>query len=482
MRDYDAIRNVLIITFVLNMLASVAKLVVGLATGALSLLADGLDTLFDGISNIVGIIAVRISRRPPDAEHPYGHRKFETIAALFIAAALFVTTWEVATGAVARLLNPRPVVVNAWSIGALIFGAALQTGTGLWERHKARQLRSEVLMADARHTLASVGVSMAVLLGLGLVWLGYPWADPLFALVVAAFIAKIGIDTVSENVPALVDRAPLNEAEIGAVVSGVTGVESFHRIRSRGPMDSVAIDLHIRVDKSLSMQDANAIADEVRRRLLDLPGVADVTVHAEAERGSESTDDVYTATKLVAQELGVVLHECWVQTGESGLRLHLHVGVDPALTLGAAHDVVSAMESTIRERQPQVENVHTHIELANVEVLPTARVSRHLSGRVEGAVHAAADEIPQLREPHEIQVHQVEGRLFITVEALVDGEMSVADAHDLSTLLQDAVRARINNVGEVLVHLEPDDGAMNDGAAVDGATVDTPLERPAGAA
>ena len=99
------------------------------------------------------------------------------------------------------------------------------------------------------------------------------------------------------------------------------------------------------------------------------------------------------------------------------------------------------------------------------------------SGRVEGAVHAAADEIPQLREPHEIQVHQVEGRLFITVEALVDGEMSVADAHDLSTLLQDAVRARINNVGEVLVHLEPDDGAT-----VDGATVDTPLERPAGAA
>ena len=101
-RDYDAIRNVLIITFILNMLASVAKLVVGLATGSLSLLADGLDTLFDGISNIVGIIAVRISRRPPDAEHPYGHRKFETIAALFIAAALFVTTWEVATGATVR--------------------------------------------------------------------------------------------------------------------------------------------------------------------------------------------------------------------------------------------------------------------------------------------------------------------------------------------------------------------------------------------
>ena len=93
-------------------------------------LADGLDTLFDGISNIVGIIAVRISRRPPDAEHPYGHRKFETIAALFIAAALFVTTWELATGAIDRLLNPRPVIVNTWSVGALVFGALLPVATG----------------------------------------------------------------------------------------------------------------------------------------------------------------------------------------------------------------------------------------------------------------------------------------------------------------------------------------------------------------
>ncbi|MCB0187669.1 MAG: cation diffusion facilitator family transporter, partial [Caldilineaceae bacterium] len=117
-RNYRAIQRVLIITFLLNVLATLAKLGVGLWTGALSLVADGLDTLFDGLSNVIGLVAVNISSQPPDEEHPYGHRKFETLAALFIAAALFITTWELATGAIQRLFDPPPVVVNWWSIGA----------------------------------------------------------------------------------------------------------------------------------------------------------------------------------------------------------------------------------------------------------------------------------------------------------------------------------------------------------------------------
>ncbi len=285
-RDYTAIRNVLVVTLFLNLLASLVKLAAGLATGALSLIADGLDTLFDGISNIVGIVAVRISSRPPDRDHPYGHRKFETLAALFIAAALFITAWELATGAVERLANSVSPNVNRFSVGALIVAALIQAGTGLWEQHKARQLSSEVLMADARHTLASIGVSATVLIGLLLVWLGYGWADPVITLIVAGVIVKVGIDIVRENTPALLDRAPLTVDEISQVVDTVEGVESYHRIRSRGPIDNVAVDLHVRVNSRLTMQEANAIADEVRRRLLALHGVADVTVHVEAARAT----------------------------------------------------------------------------------------------------------------------------------------------------------------------------------------------------
>jgi len=457
-RNYSAIQWVLIVTFLLNLLATVAKLGVGLWSGALSLVADGLDTLFDGLSNVIGLLAVRISSQPPDEDHPYGHRKFETLAALFIAAALFITAWELARDAVEHLLHPTPLAVNGWSIGALLFGGLTQAFTGWWELRKGRELASEILIADARHTIASIGVSVGVLIGLGLVWLGYVWADPVVALLVAGVIAKIGVDTVRENIPALVDSAPLGAEQIGAVVASVEGVESFHRIRSRGFVDNIAIDLHVRVSPKLSMEEANAIADEVSRRLLELPGVGDVTVHAEAQRGPESASDLYTATKLAAQELGVMIHEWSVQSIDGQLSLHLHVGVDPNLLLGDAHALVDRLEQIILARQPQIRSVHTHIELLTPDILPSAHVSSGLQQRVTSAVERAVDAIPYLTQPHDIQVRQVEGRLFVTVEVLVDGALSVTEAHELSTRLQEAIRANVPNVSEALVHLEPQEG------------------------
>jgi cation diffusion facilitator family transporter len=454
-RNYTAIRRVLLITFGFNLVATAVKLSVGFWTGALSLIADGLDSLFDGVSNIVGVIAVRISSRPPDDDHPYGHRKFETLAALFIAAALFVTAWELASGAIGRLFDPPPVTVNWWSIGALLIGAAIQAITGYWELRQSRQLASEILLADARHTLASIGVSATVLVGLGLVWLGYAWVDPLVALLVAGVIAKIGVDTVNENIPALVDRAPLDARQIGAIVATVEGVESYHRIRSRGPVDKVAIDLHVRVAPNLPMQEANAIADEVRRRLLAEPGVDDVTVHTEAERGPDSAPDLYAATRLIAQELGVTIHEWWVQLTDQQLSLHLHVGLDPNLTLAEAHQQVDRLERTIQERHPEVISIHSHLEPANNEILPSARVSSGLQQRISSLIEQAVRSIPHLRHPHDIQVRQVEGKLFITLDVHVDGRLPMGEAHELSTQLQEAIRASVPNVGEALVHLEP---------------------------
>jgi cation diffusion facilitator family transporter len=454
-RDYFQIQRVLVITFILNLLATAAKLSIGIWTGTLSLIADGLDTLFDGISNVIGMVAVRISSRPPDPEHPYGHRKFETLAALFIAGALLITAWELGRSAVDRLLDPPPLNVNTWSLGALLVGSLLQAITGVWELRQARRLESEILLADARHTLASIGVSGAVLVGFGLIQQGYAWADPAVALIVAGVIAKIGVDTVRDNIPALVDRAPLSADHIGTVVAEVQGVESFHRIRSRGPSDHVAIDLHVRVAPNLPMQEANAIADEVRRRLFALPGVGDVTVHAEAARGMDSAADLYAATKLAAQEFGVALHECWVQQHDDELSLHLHVGVDPNLSMREAHDLVDRLEQELLARRPELHTIYSHIELANTEILPTARVSSRLYQRVLTVVGEAAAAVPSISDAHAIQVRQVEGALFISLEALVNGALSVTVAHELSTQLQEAIRAALPNVGEVLIHLEP---------------------------
>ncbi|MCO5187856.1 MAG: cation-efflux pump [Anaerolineae bacterium] len=454
-RDHNAIRRALIVSLFVNLLAMVIKLGVGFATGALSLIADGLDTLFDAAANIVGLYAVRIGALPPDDDHPYGHRKFETVAALLIAAFLFIAAWEVATGAIQRLLNPADVVVNGWVIAAVVVSGGMQGIVGVWEIRRGRALQSEILVADGRHAFTSLFVSAGVLVGLLAVAAGLWWADSIVALAIAGLIAKIGVDTIRENIPALVDEAPLDSVAIGRIVGDVHGVESYHRIRSRGTADHIAIDLHVRVAPNLAMPAANAIGDEVRRRLLALPHVDDVTVHIEAERGPESATDTYEAVKLCAAEVGVTIHEFWVQSVDDDRSLHLHVGVAPDLTLSEAHALVDDLEQRIMERRPRISAVHTHIELATVDVLPSAGVSSHLQKRIERGIMEAIRPIPGIYEPHDIVVRQVEGQLFINLEAFVDGNLYVADAHERSTTFEKAIREAVPNVGEVIIHLEP---------------------------
>ncbi len=188
---------------------------------------------------------------------------------------------------------------------------------------------------------------------------------------------------------------------------------------------------------------------------LDLPNIEDVTVHIEAERGPESAADLYAAVKLAADEHALTVHEFWVQQIDGELLLHLHIGVDPNLRLADAHARVDAFEITVRERYPQVMAIHTHIELATAEILPAARVSRGMQERVAAIVIQAAGDVPGLSAPHNIHVHQMEGQLFITLDAFVDGTISVVAAHELSARLQEQVRGQIGNVSEVLVHLEP---------------------------
>ncbi len=233
-RDIGGIRRVLAITMLLNFAATAIKLAAGISTGALSVVADGLDSLFDGVSNVIGLAGLYIAGKPPDAEHPYGHRKFETVAALSIAVLLFLTAWQLLVSAWERLATGTIPEVNLWTLAALLVSIAIQAGTSFYELRAGRRMNSEVLIADALHTRASILVSLSVLGGLGLLALGFDQADALLAGVVALVIAKIGVDVLRETLPVLVDQAAVDPQEIARVVGDVEGVESFHRVRSRG--------------------------------------------------------------------------------------------------------------------------------------------------------------------------------------------------------------------------------------------------------
>ena len=291
MKNFAAIRRVLIITLLLNLVATLAKLIVGYLTGSLSLVADGFDSVFDSASNVIGLVGIYIAARPADEEHPYGHRKFEAMAAISISILLFLTFVQLVESAWARLRAPEAIapVVNVWSFGALLVSIVVHIVVVSYEYRKGKELKSEVLIADALHTRADILVSVSVIAGLIAVRLGFPIVDPILALIIAVVIAKIGVDIIRSGSQVLLDRVAVDSGEIERIARSVPGVTTVHRVRSRGLEDDVHIDLHVRVDPSMPTEQSHSIAHEVQRRLLaEVPGTQDVIVHIEPEPGKDA--------------------------------------------------------------------------------------------------------------------------------------------------------------------------------------------------
>lgn len=458
-RDLGQIRFVLLVTMLLNFVATAIKIAAGLATGALSVVADGLDSLFDGLSNVVGLAGLYAAGKPPDAEHPYGHRKFETVAALSISFLLFLTCWQLLQTAWQRLGGDQFPQVTTWTVIAMALSMLVQAGTSLYELRQGRRLKSEILVADALHTRASILVSLSVLVGLAFVRLGYPQADPLLAAFVALMIAKIGVDILRETLPVLVDQAAIDPRRIASIVRQVGGVESFHRVRSRGADGSALVDLHVRVSPNKTVQEADAIASEVRRRLLEMEKISDVTVNVEAQREPEAEGaDLFAALKHAADELGLVIHESWAHRLGGDLYVEVHVGVNPELSLGRAHDLVDRLEGELRRRVPEIAEVHTHIEMADLHVQEGDRVPQEQELRFRQEIEQIVARIPRLGHPHHIQMRldrTDRQHVHVALECEVAADMPVGEAHQLSDQLEQEIRQRLPEVAEVFVHLEP---------------------------
>lgn len=281
-----AIRRVLWITMGLNLIAVAAKLIVGYWTGALSLVADGFDSVFDASSNVIGLVGLRVASHPADDRYPYGRRKAESLTALIIVLLLFVTTWELSVSAVERLRDPALIraEANIWSFGALFVSIVVHIVVVWYELRQGRRLGSDVLVADALHTRADIFISLSVMGGLVAVRLGFAIADPILALIVAALIVKIGVDIIREVAPTLMDGQAVPTDQLEAIVRATPGVISCHRVRSRGHEGAVYADLHIQVDRCLNTEQAHAIAHETQRRIRErFPNIQDVTVHIEPD-------------------------------------------------------------------------------------------------------------------------------------------------------------------------------------------------------
>ena len=282
MAYYDAVRRILIIIFLLNILTALAKGIYGLYTNTLSMSADGLHSFFDSTANIIGLVGISLAARPPDRDHPYGHAKYESFAAMGIAILLFAGCLQLIVSAAGRLQSGGSPNVTGLSFVVMALTLIINVGVSSYEYILGRRLKSSILVADSLHTRSDVFASLGVILGLFAVRMGYPLADPIIALFICALIIHTGLEIIRESSTALLDRAVIDEQVIVNLARSVEGVCNCHAVRTRGMAEEIYVDLHIEVDASLSMELAHEVGVDVERAIKGrIPEVRDVVVHLE---------------------------------------------------------------------------------------------------------------------------------------------------------------------------------------------------------
>lgn len=283
MDKFAQIRRILIIILVFNWLVAFSKIIYGLITRCASMTADGFHSFGDGASNVIGLVGIWAASRPKDESHPYGHKKFETIATLGIAVILFAVSFNIIKEAIERAIHPVAAPdVTALSFILMALTICVNIFVMRYERMRGYQLESDILVCDSLHTRSDIFASFSVVGTLISIKLGFSFLDTIVASVIALLIAKSGIDIIKASSNVLCDANVLANARIKEAVKDIAGIKSIHRIRTRGRQDDIHVDLHVTIDAKTRIDQAHEVSHKIESALKrKISGVTDVGVHIE---------------------------------------------------------------------------------------------------------------------------------------------------------------------------------------------------------
>jgi cation diffusion facilitator family transporter len=433
-----------------------AKAVIGLLTGSLAILSEAGHSLIDLSATLLTYFAVRISGKPADAEHQYGHGKVESVTALAETALLFLLTGVVIFEAVQRLVGARSHAVDASAAAFVIIAGSIAVDffRARALNRVAKETSSEALQADALHFSTDMWSSVAVLIGLCGVAAGFAWADAAAAIVVAVFICIAGYRLGRRTIDTLTDTAPAGVSErIGAIARQVPGVVAVERVRARPAGAVLFVELGVGVSRTLPLDRVTTIKEQLTRAIRDDLPTAEITITTEARALDD--ESVRERVMVIARDLGLAIHHVSVQTISGQLSVSSDLEVDGTQPLAAAHEVASRLEQAVRgELGPNVE-VETHIEPLPADVLAGRDATAARIAEVGEALATLAAEIPDLAEVHDVRVRETPEGEIVNFHCQVDPALSVAAVHDMVDALERRLRRRFPSIQRVIGHAEP---------------------------
>ena len=435
---------------------TIAKAIIGIMTGSLAILSEAGHSLIDFGATVMTYVAVRISGKPADEQHHYGHGKVEAVSALAETALLFLLSGIVIWEALKRLIDHEGHVVAAtgWAFGVIVVSIVVDFFRARALTRVARETQSHALEADALHFSSDLWSSLAVLCGLVGVWLGYSWADSAAALVVAVLVCFAGWRLGKRTVDTLTDTAPPGAAElIRATAARVAGVVRVDQVRARAVGETTFIDLGVGVSRTLPIDRVDAIRDTVAAALRkSMPGAEPVvTTHPVALDNETVLDRVM----VIARNRALAVHHVTVHELRDKRSVSLDLEVDGRLSLRAAHETADALEDAIEAELGDGVEVETHIE----PLQPQDVAGREAPPERVGAVSIALSELAAdgriIRDVHDVRVRETEDGEIVNFHCRVDPELSVHDVHDNVDALERALKARSPQIKRVIGHAEP---------------------------
>jgi cation diffusion facilitator family transporter len=441
------------------------KLVVGVLSGSLGILAEAAHSGLDLVAALVTLVAVSVSDRPADESHPYGHGKVENISALIETLLLFVTCAWIIYEALRRIFfRDVPVEPSVWAFLVVVVSIGIDVSRSRMLSRAAKKHRSQALEADALHFSTDVWSSAVVLGGLALVLAGqklFPGraaflnrADAVAALGVALIVLFVSYRLGKRTIDVLLDRAPEGLKEkIAAAAVEIEGVISAGQVRLRQSGPRTFVDMTIEVDRNLTLERTHAIAESVEVCIQALVPDADVVIHTDPRESARET--MARRIRAIADRNQIPVHNISVHEDGGDVHVDLHIEVDDHLLLHQAHDLASHIEEDLRSEIPRLTRINTHIESRGTGVGSGRDVTAE-EGALVARVKAIADGIAGRECCHNILVRRQGDRLAVSLHCGFDRNLPVIEAHRMSSRIEEALKRDDPSIEQVLVHTEPE--------------------------
>jgi cation diffusion facilitator family transporter len=445
------------------------KLVIGLLTGSLGILAEAAHSALDLAAAVVTFFAVRVSDRPADPSHMYGHGKVENLSALFETLLLLVTCIWIIYEAIHRLLFVTVKVdPSLWAFLVMGVSIVIDFSRSRALFRVAKKYQSQALEADALHFSTDIWSSTVVIVGLALVRFGkytrsdnkiFERADAISALVVAVIVIYVSLRLGRRAVDALLDRAPKGLADrISRMVGEIDGIRRVSRIRVRDVGNRVFVDLTVAVPRHFSFEESHQVVQKAEDAVRGICPTADVVIHADpiAER-----EGVLEKIHAVAAREHVSVHNVTTHWTDKGMWINLDLEVDPDYNFERAHDLATDFETRLRSElmgektSSPVADINVHIEPCSNEFVHGTPLDPAKANAYIQRIEAMGRELKGSDGSHQIQLHEVNGCVYLSFHLLIHADISIAEVHSMAEEMENRLRLEFPELGRVVIHTEP---------------------------